>query len=930
MKNNNTFTTHNKIGLFSILIASLALAYASSNTNSILSLKNDTTENNLLINPDSIPETFDTTSSFELGDTIALVLAGLDTLFVLYDDTTLAESDTLNDTLALRLFDVNKDITITPGVITKTVAPGLFGVHIEGMFTPKHLPQDTGNVNFPNAWNWMSDLKPKVLRFPGGASSRWMHLLPYKDEVAPFGVLDPIKGYGYDIYEIIRYFDITDGSIETDEVDFIDSILADLADNGICNECVDWMNSDDYEIEFEKFYEKWYEQQNNIPAHQQQQYIDQFIALIDTIQKQGDYTVDVIVDLNVISESASQCKKIIDYLQNPDPKIDGGNGVTSVHVAGVEMGNECNLGWATDIMGFYAFDDYWNLINGKGKGDDPIGALTPEFEAWLDDFSEYVFSEDYFDDHDFIAAFKAEPTLNMKVGIPAANLKNNDSTSFAFRIMEDLSTSWNEDLVAHYADSLVIGGQVRYLFDAIILHTYYDAKTNWDTLATANLCHATYPNSGMPTCVTDGCDFWLGDRWQFNTYDERLKDAYEAVIGLGSNGFGNFKQFIRTRYAESYDQQRNDLLFAGTQPWKKELWTTEWNMKDKNTDYVTGSMQQNILSSFCNSFEHGWLTQEWFLNNIKQNYASGYRQGFHTYSAFHAFGGGSFYAMLLQSDKADRANHLDSFGEPDTLNDPPSGQNLFLKRTVYYTFEMLSEIQKKNLKYLQSNFTAYAHNPNVQPTVFIDKPNKKLYIYYSNMKPETQSYVVKKGYLLGLYPGSTAFAYGEAMLYNIDPVQLYSNSGNSYLYRMNICYNDSNHLHPFEIQGINGPIANDPECTELADGAICVTVPANSIGYIEIQFYVASREGIIITEDQVALFPNPTANDFRISCTIPEELFNEFFVDIFDLQGKLVMHTTTNQNSDIDVSHLPSDIYAIKISNREQSFCVTKKLIKIE
>ncbi len=678
------------------------------------------------------------------------------------------------------------------------------------------------------------------------------------------------------------------------------------------------------------FTKKWYEQQNNIPAHQQQQYIDQFIALIDTIQKQGDYTVDVIVDLNVISESASQCKKIIDYLQNPDPKIDGGNGVTSVHVAGVEMGNECNLGWATDIMGFYAFDDYWNLINGKGKGDDPIGALTPEFEAWLDDFSEYVFSEDYFDDHDFIAAFKAEPTLNMKVGIPAANLKNNDSTSFAFRIMEDLSTSWNEDLVAHYADSLVIGGQVRYLFDAIILHTYYDAKTNWDTLATGNLCHATYPNSGMPTCVTDGCDFWLGDRWQFNTYDERLKDAYEAVIGLGSNGFGNFKQFIRTRYAESYDQQRNDLLFAGTQPWKKELWTTEWNMKDKNTDYVTGSMQQNILSSFCNSFEHGWLTQEWFLNNIKQNYASGYRQGFHTYSAFHAFGGGSFYAMLLQSDKADRANHLDSFGEPDTLNDPPSGQNLFLKRTVYYTFEMLSEIQKKNLKYLQSNFTAYAHNPNVQPTVFIDKPNKKLYIYYSNMKPETQSYVVKKGYLLGLYPGSTAFAYGEAMLYNIDPVQLYSNSGNSYLYRMNICYNDSNHLHPFEIQGINGPIANDPECTELADGAICVTVPANSFGYIEIQFYVASREGIIITEDQVALFPNPTANDFRISCTIPEELFNEFFVDIFDLQGKLVMHTTTNQNSDIDVSHLPSDIYAIKISNREQSFCVTKKLIKIE
>lgn len=49
----------------------------------------------------------------------------------------------------------------------------------------------------------------------------------------------------------------------------------------------------------------------------------------------------------------------------------------------------------------------------------------------------------------------------------------------------------------------------------------------------------------MPTCNTESCDFWLGDRWQFNTYDERLSDAYEAVIGLGSNKFGNFKQFIR-------------------------------------------------------------------------------------------------------------------------------------------------------------------------------------------------------------------------------------------------------------------------------------------------------------------------------------------------------------------------------------------------
>lgn len=147
---------------------------------------------------------------------------------------------------------------------------------------------------------------------------------------------------------------------------------------------------------------------------------------------------------------------------------------------------------------------------------------------------------------------------------------------------------------------------------------------------------------------------------------------------------------------------------------------------------------------------------------------------------------------------------------------------------------------------------------------------------------------------------------------------------------MNICYNDTNQLHPFEIQGVNGPIANEPECTGLVDGAVCVTVPANSFGYIEIPFFVASREGIFLSEEQVAVFPNPTANSFRITCSIPAELFNEFVVDIFDLQGKLLMHTITSQNTDIDVNKLPSDIYVIQISNREQSFSITKKLIKIE
>ncbi|MBK8343259.1 MAG: hypothetical protein IPL12_08060 [Bacteroidetes bacterium] len=104
-------------------------------------------------------------------------------------------------------------------------------------------------------------------------------LLPYKDEVAPFGVLDSIKGYGYDMEEIIRYYDVTDGSIEADDEDYIDSILSDLSDLE-CDSCNAWMNELNYEDGVESMYRKYNEQVNNIPTTQQQQYIDQFILLL--------------------------------------------------------------------------------------------------------------------------------------------------------------------------------------------------------------------------------------------------------------------------------------------------------------------------------------------------------------------------------------------------------------------------------------------------------------------------------------------------------------------------------------------------------------------------------------------------------------------------------------------------------------------------
>lgn len=74
-----------------------------------------------------------------------------------------------------------------------TINEGLFGFHIEGMFRPLILGED-GDYS-EQGWDWMSDLKPKTIRFPGGASSRFMHLYPYRN-IDGLPGLDSIKGYG--------------------------------------------------------------------------------------------------------------------------------------------------------------------------------------------------------------------------------------------------------------------------------------------------------------------------------------------------------------------------------------------------------------------------------------------------------------------------------------------------------------------------------------------------------------------------------------------------------------------------------------------------------------------------------------------------------------------------------------------------------------
>ncbi|MBU2929868.1 T9SS type A sorting domain-containing protein [Winogradskyella psychrotolerans] len=72
--------------------------------------------------------------------------------------------------------------------------------------------------------------------------------------------------------------------------------------------------------------------------------------------------------------------------------------------------------------------------------------------------------------------------------------------------------------------------------------------------------------------------------------------------------------------------------------------------------------------------------------------------------------------------------------------------------------------------------------------------------------------------------------------------------------------------------------------------------------------------------DSVAIFPNPTKNKFTIS-------LDSDYVEIFNLQGKLVQKKITNTRA-VDISELSKGIYIIKIHTKEANI-YTKKLIKI-
>jgi len=152
----------------------------------------------LFFNNKSFSQDIDTLEWEEIVDLADTVyISGLDTVYVIKDSV--SETAGFRTGASLDCTSAGSAMSINLNKSVKTINKGQFGVNVTGMFTKSTL---YGDIYSEDQWQWLSDMRPKVLRFPGGSSSKFMHLLTGD------------KGYGYDIVEITRYLDAIDNVLE--------------------------------------------------------------------------------------------------------------------------------------------------------------------------------------------------------------------------------------------------------------------------------------------------------------------------------------------------------------------------------------------------------------------------------------------------------------------------------------------------------------------------------------------------------------------------------------------------------------------------------------------------------------------------------------------------------------------------------------------
>ena len=865
--------------------------------------------------PDSVFE--DTaTIDYVFGDTVSTLIDGLDSTFTISSDST------------ENMFIFNTStIYVKPSGTPKVINQTQYGVNVSSLFEHTTFEDNAMYDVTPDPWELLSEMKPKVIRFPDGSGGKFSRMLGSENKDindVDYGLWN--SGYGFNLTEIIPYYDMTNG-IEHPTWTAEDVIGLNLTDP--LDSDWDWIYSEDVE-DFITIVNHYIQQIAYDPAdyttyagqEDEPLYINEFIKLIEKIETDNDYTVDVIICLDVINETAEQCRAIIEYLQD--------NELYNVTIAGIELGNEIYSKFYGRCMGFdlygeiglgykTTFEHYWDFING---GDYSSFGFTSDFDLTAVLPAEMLVSGA----HDYLDVFKGKTDIDLysiKIGIPAQNngngfafLTGTDDYFFAGGPTDD----WNEDLYDHYDEEIFWGSGYRYAFNAVILHPYYTASnyvdpddplnTNWYDIP---LCLDGDPYTGL---------------WDYAAYDEDLRCAFDGIIGIDDLE-GNFREVITTRHKEAYQEHNFKLHFEETGDDRKELWTTEWNILDK-VHGIPLDVQQR-LSIYSNSFVHAYFLQEWFLRNIKINFQTTYfKENFFTYATIQNYLGGSTIDLANPADQQDQIE----LGIIENDCGVDKIDNYYVAKTTYHEMKLLSAISSNDLEYLPLNGVIFTGNINLVPTMFVDESEGLLYCFYSNVKGTIQNYVFDPENLISFYPYADIVLLNQspANIYCLDATQLYSNSGKSSLFDYNTSYDACGEIgtypNRFELFSIS-EFENDPDCSgDIPTGGVCVTVPAYSCGYFTIPMSPFEMR-LGDNSDIFKVLPNPASTGFRIRNKVGLELLEELHLKIFNNQGEEIMQLMYENEEFVNIETLPVGVYYVTLTNKKGE-TETQKLIKMK
>lgn len=966
---------------FTLLVFLLCLFdnLKSENANHIFHTLVESSECDYFAAPDTSEiDTSENTSIYYDGDTIDMYVIGADTIYTIYQDTSSADSNNLS------LRETGDALKIILSNQTFNVQEGLLGINITDLFEPGHANEYDDLSKYPpgqNPWDYISALCPKTLRIFSGQGSRFMELLGSKRTAAndPFNVSGNMMngGYGFCMERIIPFFDNTAG-LSNDAPPLFDnsplttSIWDDMNDaDRSLNPASTWLAAEYFKT-FEDFYHKWEEQPLYDPTdpaydtyEEQPLYINQLIDLKNKIEDENTgHTVDVMLCLNILSETATKCKTIVEYLQD--------NGVT---LKGIEIGNEVYFGWAKDMLGFdlhghvTAFIHYWDYINGFNYTSgttgvdlgDGFGDANGQYNG--SDFNlNLVLPADVLADHNYIGVLKSDAeTSAVPIGLPGHNLPN--CGQFPFVTTEGGGTKnftteycppctypqWNIELASKYTKQIT--GTSTYKFDAVILHPYY-TPTNVQA-AYIDDCNSNWYN--IPLCLT-GATYTTP--WTYDTYDEDLRCAFDGILGFPTvdtdlDGIpdqpadGNFRTFVTTRLKQAMDAHKSYLKIstADTGPEVKSIWYTEYNI---NTDDNIDPAEDDYINTILNTFAHSEGLWNWILWNIKSNAGVSYRANYFTSATLQTFLSGSSIGLMTNLDQDEEAlNELyeisaispcdgslvDCTSDKDCLNN-----DYYMRRITYYAMQLLSKINYDHLIYLKSTAIALVGGPvnyNIPPTVFYNgnTADPKLYVFYSNVKDEEQTFGFDPGLVYQLFPLATSVNLYGGTINFLNAEMPYNTSGKSSLYRINTWYNcfdgGGSQMHTIEIDEddvFNG--LADTDCPTGGSGAACVVVPPYSLGYFTLDIDVNYRLGEV--QDIYSIFPNPASTGFSIQQLNPDNSdITEMLVEVYNSYGSLVQTSKVIEGQTIDISKLPVGSYNILIKT-DGLLPETETLIKMK